>query len=372
MRRGEVRRVGVPTGLYAFRGTELVDQAIDSSQPAAVPTRAHVLVAWEMLIHAPVSGDAVGRWRRRVRQPIPAELRAIAAQLSQKSDGLRGYGLGFYGDHLLLVHTHPWTPVVDLSSLSRSTGLVLRALADCLGCLLPPPERLDRTELTEVLGLLLRRGVLAPPRGQIDWGDLGRDTPICGHFGYGRGVPVDRHYLGLFLDEIRDQVRGRTLEIGGTATSRATYGFTNPSSYAVLDIAPGPGVDRVGDVHDATLFPAASFDSIVILNVLEHCRAPWQVARVLHAWLAPAGKVFCVVPGVQRVHRAPADYWRLLPDGLESLFSDFATCDIRRYGNPATALAALMGIPIEEVPDGPLQVNHPDYPVTVGLVASKA
>jgi hypothetical protein len=88
--------------------------------------------------------------------------------------------------------------------------------------------------------------------------------------------------------------------------------------------------------------------------------------------MAPAGKVFCVVPGVQRVHRAPADYWRLLPDGLESLFSDFATCEIRRYGNPATALAALMGIPIEEVPDGPRQVNHPDYPVTVGMVASKA
>ena len=46
-------------------------------------------------------------------------------------------------------------------------------------------------------------------------GTLRRTTPLSASWGYDRGTPVERYYIENFLDEHRQDICGRMLEIRG-------------------------------------------------------------------------------------------------------------------------------------------------------------
>jgi hypothetical protein len=223
----------------------------------------------------------------------------------------------------------------------------------------------------QAIHYLVRLGLLSPARHTIDWGDLRRTAPFCQVFGLTRGTPIDRYYLGQFIREIRLQVAGTVLEVGGIVSNRDLYQFEQATAYQTLDVAEGPGVTLVGNVHDAAMLPAASLDAVVIFNVLEHCQHPWVVVDNIHRWLRASGKCFCMVPSAQRLHDFPGDYWRPLPDGLQQLFHNFSQQQLYVYGNPLTVMASFMGVAAEELSPHELDDWHPDYPVATCLVATK-
>lgn len=218
---------------------------------------------------------------------------------------------------------------------------------------------------------LFVRGLLSRPVGQIDLGDLRRVAPFDPMFGFTRGTPIDRYYLDRFIEHIRPEVRGAVLEIGGSRANREKYRFDAAIEYRAMDVQRSPDVDLVGDAHDRGAIPPGTLDAIVIFNVLEHCARPWIVAENLHAWLRVGGKVFAMVPSVQRVHGRPKDYWRPYPDGMEALFAHFARSRLFVYGNPLTSLAATMGIAVEELSTDELDRVNAAYPVATCVVAEK-
>lgn len=214
-------------------------------------------------------------------------------------------------------------------------------------------------------------GLLSPAKGAIDWGDLKKTVPICQVFGFTRGTPVDRYYLNKFIQETQPQIVGNILEIGGTPKDKDFYQVNPGTSYRILNIEPGPGVDIVGDVHDASLIEPNSLDSVIIFNVLEHCYAPWIVAENIHKWLKPGGKCFAMVPSAMRIHATPVDYWRPLPDALKWIFRNYAQQKLYVYGNTLTAIASYHGIVVEELTTAELDAFHPDYPVATCIIAEK-
>jgi SAM-dependent methyltransferase len=214
-------------------------------------------------------------------------------------------------------------------------------------------------------------GLLSPATGCIDWGDFKKAVPICQAFGLTRGTPVDRYYLSKFIAEIRHQVVGNILEVGGTPKDKDFYQLNSGNSYQILNLEPGPGIDIIGDVHDVSIVKANSFDSVVIFNVLEHCYAPWIAIENIYTWLKPGGKCFAMVPSAIRVHATPVDYWRPLPDAFAWLFRDFSWQKLYIYGNPMTVIASYHGIAVEELTAAELDAFHPDYPVATCIVAEK-
>lgn len=214
-------------------------------------------------------------------------------------------------------------------------------------------------------------GLLSPATGCIDWGDLKKTVPICQAFGLTRGTPVDRYYLSKFISEIQPQVVGNILEIGGTPKDKDFYQLNSGSSYRILNLEPGAGVDITGDVHDVSIIKPNSIDSVIIFNVLEHCYAPWIAIENIHTWLKPGGKCFAMVPSAIRVHATPVDYWRPLPDAFAWLFRKFAQQKLYVYGNPITVIASYHGIAVEELTAEELDAFHPDYPVATCIVAEK-
>ncbi len=214
-------------------------------------------------------------------------------------------------------------------------------------------------------------GLLSPAKGSIDWGDLKKTVPICQAFGLTRGTPVDRYYLSKFIQEIQTQITGNILEIGGTPKDKDFYQVNPGTSYRILNIEAGPGVDIVGDAHDALLVEPDSLDSVIIFNVLEHCYAPWIVVENIYKWLKPGGKCFAMVPSAIRVHATPVDYWRPLPDAFAWIFRKYSQQKLYVYGNPITVIASYHGIAVEELTPEELDAFHPDYPVATCILAEK-
>jgi hypothetical protein len=62
------------------------------------------------------------------------------------------------------------------------------------------------------------------------------------------------------------------------------------------------------------------FDSGICMDLLEHVKNPFTVAKNISNSLKKGAMLFITVPFVMEVHGYPDDYWRFTPHGLEELF----------------------------------------------------
>jgi len=258
----------------------------------------------------------------------------------------------------------------DLTAMSKTMPLLAAAIQTHLRGADGEYPALTLEEFRLLAERLAAETLLTVPIGAIDFGDFKRKLPFCPQFGHFRGNPVDRYYLDRFIEQIRNEVKGVTLEIGGSKGNRELYGLTNTTSYLTMDLN-GEGLDIIGDAHDTQAVEEASLDTVLLFNVLEHCERPWVVVDNIYQWLKPRGQVFCMVPNAQRVHRVPQDYWRILPDAMTSLFARFGRRKLYVYGNPLTTLAAYYGIAAEELSREELDHYHENYPVANCIHAQK-
>ncbi|MBW4635650.1 MAG: class I SAM-dependent methyltransferase [Iphinoe sp. HA4291-MV1] len=260
---------------------------------------------------------------------------------------------------------------VDLTANSQETYQVMRYLFE-QGTFTDKHQDIKSFDaFSQSVEDMAKLGLLSPSIDTLDLGDLRRRFPICPLFGFTRGTPIDRYYLDKFIGEIREQVAGNVLEVGGVLRNREVYQFYNATEYQTLDIFASSGVTLVGDVHDPETIRPESLDAVVIFNVLEHCHNPWVVVKNIYSWLKVGGQCFCMVPSAQKLHDVPGDYWRPLPDGMKQLFQDFSQQKLHVYGNPLTVVASFMGISAEELSLQELDDFHPDYPVATCMIAMK-
>jgi len=254
----------------------------------------------------------------------------------------------------------------DLWNASQQTRQVLRTVAEWF-----EPASGSDDDFDTALDFLDQKGFVAPPVGELNWGDLRRLVPICARFGFSRGAPIDRYYLDQFIHKIRPIVLGDVVEIGGKDSNRAAYQFDHATQYRGFDMFGDPDISLVGDAHDPQALPEGQLDTIIAFNVLEHCPKPWLVIDNMRRWLKPGGMAIVMVPSCQRLHRMPEDYWRPMPAALGHLFSTWSDPELHVYGNPLTTIAAMMGISVGELSAAELDAFHPDYPVATCVIAKK-
>ena len=223
---------------------------------------------------------------------------------------------------------------------------------------------------------LLRRPV-APPPGQVRFGDLRRTTPIASDFGFARGGPVDRYYIESFLNNNRARIRGRVLEVGDDTYTRR-FGADGVTHIDVLHVDPqAPGATFIGDLADGSFLPDDTFDCIVLtqtLHLVYDFRAALDtIARVL----APGGDLLMTVPGISNVD--PAEWgstWHYafthhsVGRMCHESFPGFAS-DVTSYGNVLAAVAFLHGLGWQELTSAELDDHHVEYSLIHAVRVSK-
>jgi SAM-dependent methyltransferase len=208
-------------------------------------------------------------------------------------------------------------------------------------------------------------------------GDLRRLTPLDGRWGFGRGRPVDRHFIEDFIQRHRSDVRGRVLEIDDDTYARR-FGHDLTSVDVLHPVEGNPKATIVGDLQDAPLLPSSSFDCAIVTQTLQLIWDVPAALATLHRILAPGGVLLATVPSISKISGYDAanwgDYWRFTEWSARRLAAGAfggERVEIETFGNVLTATAFLYGMADSELT--PEQLAHHDgvYQVLVAIRAMK-
>lgn len=217
-----------------------------------------------------------------------------------------------------------------------------------------------------------------PPAGTVRFGSFRRVTPISPVFALDRGFPIERYYIGEFLERHREDIRGRALEFGETRYLDE-FGDGQVRRKEVFSYVEGPDATIVGDLTQPASLPEDAFDCIVCTQTVQMIYEIRQAVRSLCNMLRPGGVLLLTSHGISRIGRHLdtddwGEYWHLTPQGARSLFADAftGTVEVDSYGNVLTAMCALHGLASEELTREELDVEDRDFPVIVTVRAVRS
>ena len=263
---------------------------------------------------------------------------------------------------------------VAASHRSAGPGLPRRAVSAARAVarrVLPAPaRRAARRALTAVRGS-------APAVGGVQFGDLRRLSPLCDQFGYSRGGPIDRVYIEGFLDQHREDVRGRALEVGD-ATYLFRFGGDRLTSVDVLHVDPAnPFATIVANLEDWPDAPEGRFDVIVFTQTLHLIYDVRGALATLHRLLAPGGVLLMTVPGISQIDRetwGSTWYWAMTSHVVTRLCADVfgpGRTEVVPHGNVLSASGFLYGLGAGELRPEELATRDLAYQVVVTARAVK-
>lgn len=116
---------------------------------------------------------------------------------------------------------------------------------------------------------------------------------------------ADQYYQWLH-SQVKEYIRGKTLEIGAGIGNFAQWGQKSASEYHVSDVDPRL-VERLSTEYKHAFewdlyktFPGNTlYDTIVILNVIEHLEDDKKALQAIHNRLEPNGNLIVMVPAMQ-------------------------------------------------------------------------
>jgi SAM-dependent methyltransferase len=128
---------------------------------------------------------------------------------------------------------------------------------------------------------------------------------------------------GCYEAHLKDHCRGRLLDLGcGKVPFYGLYREYVSEAVCVDWIKSLHGIDHVDAECDLTKdlpFADASFDAILLSDVLEHIPTPEHLWREMARLLKPGGKLLLNVPFLYSLHEEPYDYYRYTKYALRRL-----------------------------------------------------
>jgi SAM-dependent methyltransferase len=112
-----------------------------------------------------------------------------------------------------------------------------------------------------------------------------------------------------------------------------------------LDVYPYPEVDLVCDLAQLNPFKPASFEAILLMNVLEHIYGTHDLLTSLSQSLKPGGLLIVAIPFMVKMHQIPVDYARYTHYALQRLGDDHGlACErLEGYYDPVFLLGEGIG-----------------------------
>jgi hypothetical protein len=238
-------------------------------------------------------------------------------------------------------------------------------------------ERLLAARSFRRLEAFLQRYGAVPRVGRVRFGSLRRVTPVSRQWGFDRGGPIDRYFIGAFLAAHAEDIRGVVLEIGDDTYTRL-FGSDRVGKTDVLSLEEKPNATIIADLTNADHLPSDTYDCIILTQVLQYIYDLRAGLRTLHRILRPGGVVLATLPGI--MHTSDGLYgsiccWSFTPLSARRLFSEFFPGDaveVRGYGNVLAAAAFLYGLGEQELSREELDYRESGYDLTIAVRAVKS
>lgn len=129
------------------------------------------------------------------------------------------------------------------------------------------------------------------------------------------------------------------------------------ASLTTCDVMPNPGVDLAANLHELPL-PAAAFDWVICIQVLEHVRHPQAVLDEFFRVLKPGGRVAVTAPQISHILSAanPPHYQNFTCHGLQALAEDagFQDCRAMAQGGHFFVLGQMLHYVVPVLREAPI------------------
>ena len=344
------------------------------------PIASHMAVVAEYRQHGQAMSNNLAEMLRTTLNVLDSQRGLVATDLAGRK-ALRA-GRAFYREHYVSrmidaafkqwnEHHNPAILARDLMEAARlSSRTVIRRLLGAVG------RRVAKVAPRPIVRPMESiRGLPSPTAiGSVSFGDLKRHSPISDNYGWDRGTPVDRYYIEKFLAENAVDVRGRVLELDDNAYTRRFGGDRVEQSEILSEESTNPRATIVGNLVRAETLPEASFDCIILTQVLQFIFELESVVDTLHRALKAGGVLLVTVPGISRMKERWPWYWTFTTAAVEQLLQRKFGPDavaVEEHGNVFAATAFLYGLALEELDVSDLAVDDARYPVTVAARAVK-
>jgi len=199
-------------------------------------------------------------------------------------------------------------------------------------------------------------------------------TPVSRH--HRRGQSIDRYYIMRFLTQHAADIRGHVLEVG-SSTYTARVGGNRVTHSTVLHKQEASRLAAiVADLSDAPQMASATFDCIILTQVLQRIPDMRAALRTVHRILKPGGVLLASVPSVSQIWHHPSDswheMWRMTDAGARYLLAEsFPDAEISAHGNALAAIALLHGLAVDELRRDELDFVDWEYQIVVLIRAVK-
>lgn len=132
---------------------------------------------------------------------------------------------------------------------------------------------------------------------------------------------------------------GAVLDLGGERRSEYHPLFGGNFSVTTVNLPGETQPDVVADLEHPLPVADASYDGVLLINVLEHIFEYRQLVSESARVLKPGGTVVIVVPFLFPVHPSPKDYHRYTGDAVETMLarSGFGEVSMKTLGTGVCA-----------------------------------
>jgi SAM-dependent methyltransferase len=202
--------------------------------------------------------------------------------------------------------------------------------------------------------------------------------PVSREFGADRGQPLDRYYIEQFLSTYQADITGDVLEVEESLYSRK-FG-QQVRSFNTLHLTEKVTPETiVADLSQPALLPQNRFDCFICTQTFHYIYDIDQGVEGTYRLLKPGGVLLATMPTVSQKSVSDdkpwKEYWRLTSDAAERAFGHVfgaANVTVEAYGNVLVAVAFLLGLAAQDLPQKKRDVYDPHYQCLVAVRAQKA
>lgn len=205
---------------------------------------------------------------------------------------------------------------------------------------------------------------------------LFNNQPISQLYGLDRGEAIDRFFIEKFLENNKDIVTGKCLELLNNDYTNK-YGH-DVSVSDILDIdSNNKNATIHGDIKNLEQIPDNQYDCIILTQVLQFIDDYESAIKECHRILKNGGVILVTVPSVSRIDCASGtegDYWRFTEASAKYIFGKFFALEnitVTSHGNAVIGAKFLLGFSQEEVSKEQLNYNDLNFPLIITVRACK-
>lgn len=197
--------------------------------------------------------------------------------------------------------------------------------------------------------------------------------PLTKNYGYSRGKPIDRYYIEKFLDQNKNSISGKCLEIVDN-TYTLKFGGKHVTQADALDIFPSQRANIRGDLRNLVNIKGNSYDCLIITQTFFLIDDYLAAIKESHRILKPGGVLLSTLSTMSPSWNVSVNMWRFSVKSAAYVFGKFfgsSKVKVKVFGNKISSLGFWLGFSQEDIGIKKLRKIENDFPLIVGVIAKK-